>query len=66
MIAECKELKRYSDDLQVLFQKYEGMGPVAGRQFLIVVYKEKIDGKFYFGSKSCSYNYPVQKGFVRG
>ena len=42
MIAKCEELERYSDNLQVLYQRFEGMGPVWGRDFVIALYKEKI------------------------
>ena len=61
-----KDLYEVKDRYKVSYQQYQGVWPVASRDFVTLNCTFRVNGKVYLGVKSCDYPYAEVKGFVRG
>ena len=62
---ECKTILK-TPEYNIVYLKYAGMWPVAGRDFITISTVEKAgDGKLYIATSSCNYPYPGQPKLVR-
>lgn len=67
MLLEIKVLKAVEGKYRVNYMQYKGIWPVDNRDFVNCSGKLRVgDGKIYIATIGCEFDYPAQKGVVRG